>query len=65
MALLSPEFGDLIKYEDLKTDGDRAVYIVANQLYDMIVSNIEGLEIEYIERELYLWKIFLTHNCFF
>ena len=54
MALLSPEFGDLIKYEDLKTDGDRAVYIVANQLYDMIVSNIEGLEIEYIERELYL-----------
>lgn len=27
MALLSPEFGDLIKYEDLKTDGDRAVYI--------------------------------------
>ena len=54
MALLSPEFGDLIKYEDLKTDGDRAVYIVANQLYDMIVSNIEGLEIEYIERELAL-----------
>lgn len=54
MALLSPEFGDLIKYEDLKTDGDRAVYIVANQLYDMIVSNIEGLEVEYIERELYL-----------
>lgn len=65
MALLSPEFGDLIKYEDLKTDGDRAVYIVANQLYDMIISSIEGLEVEYIERELYLWKTFLTHNYFF
>ncbi len=27
MALLSPEFGDLIKYEDFKTDEDKAVYI--------------------------------------
>lgn len=56
MALLSPEFEDLIKYEDLKTDEDKAVYIAANQLYDMIISSIEGLEVEYIERELYLWK---------
>lgn len=58
MALLSPEFEDLIKYEDLKTDEDKAVYIAANQLYDMIISSIEGLEVEYIERELYLWKSF-------
>lgn len=55
----------MTKYEDLKTDEDKAVYIAANQLYDMIISSIEGLEVEYIERELYLWKIFLTHNCFF
>ena len=27
MALLSPEFEDLIKYEDLKTDEDKAVDI--------------------------------------
>ena len=55
----------MTKYEDLKTDEDKAVYIAANQLYDMIISSIEGLEVEYIERELYLWKIFLTHNYFF
>ena len=44
----------MTKYEYLKTDEDKAVYIAANQLYDMIISSIEGLEVEYVERELYL-----------
>lgn len=55
----------MTKYEDLLSDEDKAVYIAANQLYDMIISSIEGLEVEYIERELYLWKNLQIHNRFF